>query len=201
MVLDTALLFWAALVLSSTVLVRLSRLDETERGCWCWSALITLDGWRGTTTVSTGLLVRSSFFAASPSPDTRMIEGALKLFKRLFELNNNSVKRREVAADIAIHVNHVPRRNDQVIEVGECGLDDVVEEIHLDLRWNSVESFTLDVVGNRLQTHPLALVRDVPGNFCALTRASACSMLGAIELCIESMTYLERSRPVPSAAR
>jgi hypothetical protein len=108
-----------------------------------------------------------------------------KLLQRVLELKDNFVKRWEVAADICVYRNYVPRRSDQVIEVGECGLDDVVEQIYLDLRWNGVECLALYVVRNRLETNSLAFVRDVFVDFSALAGASICSMSDITELGIE----------------
>ena len=108
-----------------------------------------------------------------------------KLFQRVLELKDNFVKCWEVAADVCIYRDYVPRRSDQVVEVRECGLDDVVEQIYLDLRWYGVECFALYVIRNCLQTNSLAFVRDVFGDIYALAGASICGMLDIPELGIE----------------
>ena len=116
----------------------------------------------------------------------------LKLLQRALELKNYFVKRREVAADICVHGDHVPRRGDQVVEVGERGLDDVVEQVYLDLRGYGVERFALDVVGDCLQTGSRAFVRDVSGDFSALAGDSICGVLNITERGMEVKACLAR---------
>lgn len=108
-----------------------------------------------------------------------------KLLQRVLELKDNSVECWEVAADICVYRDYVPRRSDQVVEVRECGLDDVVEQIYLDLHWYGVECFALYVIRNCLQTNSLTFVRDVFGDVYALAGASICSALDITELGIE----------------
>ena len=116
-----------------------------------------------------------------------------EILQRALELKNDFVKCWEVAADICVNRNYVPRRSDQVVEVGERGLDDVIEQIYFDLRWYSIERFALYVVRNCLQTNSMAFVRDVFADFSALAGASICSVLDITELDMEPKAYLTRS--------
>lgn len=74
----------------------------------------------------------------------------------------------EVTADVRIHRDDVPGREDQVIKVWERRLDDGVEEIDFDLRRYRVESLAFDGVGDCFETDSLAFVGGVFEDCAAL---------------------------------
>lgn len=101
----------------------------------------------------------------------------------------------KVTADVSVDRYHVPRRDNQVVEVGEGGLDDVVEEVHLDLRGYGVEGLAFDALRYSLQPDSLALVRGMLDDLFTLARVTTYELSITDPTCIQGSTYLEYHLP------
>jgi hypothetical protein len=145
-------------LISSAILLLWTCSDNLRGSSRYWRTPRLLD-WRGRTASTAAVLLhRCGFLLTLPALSTRRCISALELLESSFQVDNGLVEFSKVAANIGVDRDDVPRCDDQIVEVWKGGLNDVIEEIHLDLRRYGVEGLAFDVFRDRLQPDPLALV-------------------------------------------
>ena len=78
------------------------------------------------------------------------------------QITNGVVQHLVLAADVDVYRDDIPRGHQEIVEVGEGGPDEGIEQIYLGLIRKSVDRLGLDPVRDVIEADTLLLVELVP---------------------------------------